>query len=117
MFRSGHTEKISSVAHPQSNGQVEAFNKTIKNKFGRKLDGAKGAWVDELPQVLWASRTTCRTSTNQTPFSMTYVTEATIPTEIGEPSFRMEHFDSTNNDQGLSLNLDILEIKWDKAQI
>ena len=84
----GICKNFSSVAHPQSNGQVEAFNKTIKNKFGRKLDGAKGAWVDELPRVMWAYRTTCRISTNQTPFSMTYGMEAVIPTEIGEPSFR-----------------------------
>ncbi|KAL5575149.1 hypothetical protein UlMin_016848 [Ulmus minor] len=33
---------FSSVAHPQSNGQVEAVNKTIKNNLERKLNGAKG---------------------------------------------------------------------------
>ena len=48
------------MAHPQSNGLVEAVNKTIKNNLERKLNGAKGAWVDELPRVLWAYRTICR---------------------------------------------------------
>ncbi|KAL5561518.1 hypothetical protein UlMin_031265 [Ulmus minor] len=45
----GIHKHFSSVAHPQSNGQVEAVNKTIKNNLERKLNGAKGAWVDELP--------------------------------------------------------------------
>ncbi|KAL5540605.1 hypothetical protein UlMin_043180 [Ulmus minor] len=111
----GIRKHFSSVAHPQSNGQVEAVNKTIKNNLERKLNGAKGAWVDELPRVLWAYRTTCRTSTNETPFSMTYGTEAVVPTEIGEPSFRVEQFDPESNVEGLSLNLDLLEIKRDNA--
>ncbi|KAL5580612.1 hypothetical protein UlMin_013054 [Ulmus minor] len=113
----GIHKHFSSVAHPQSNGQVEAVNKTIKNNLERKMNGAKGAWVDELPRVLWAYRTTCRTSTNETPFSMTYGTEAVVPTEIGEPSFRVEQFDPESNVEGLSLNLDLLEIKRDNAQI
>ncbi|KAL5541209.1 hypothetical protein UlMin_042682 [Ulmus minor] len=113
----GIHKHFSSVAHPQSNGQVEAVNKTIKNNLERKLNGARGAWVDELPRVLWAYRTTCRTSTNETLFSMTYGTEAVVPTEIGEPSFRVEQFDPESNVEGLSLNLDLLEIKRDNAQI
>ncbi|KAL5557726.1 hypothetical protein UlMin_033937 [Ulmus minor] len=55
----GIHKHFSSVAHPQSNGQVEAVNKTIKNNLERKLNRAKGAWFDELPRVLWAYHTTC----------------------------------------------------------
>ncbi|KAL5573637.1 hypothetical protein UlMin_023234 [Ulmus minor] len=113
----GIHKHFSSVAHPQSNGQVEAVNKTIKNNLEQKLNRAKGAWVNELPRVLWAYRTTCRTSTNETPFSMTYGTEAVVPIEIGELSFRTEQFDPDLNVEGLSLNLDLLEIKRDNAQI
>ncbi|KAL5563372.1 hypothetical protein UlMin_033119 [Ulmus minor] len=86
----GVHKHFSSVGHPQSNGQVEAVNKTIKNNLERKLNGAKGAWVDELPRVLWAYRTTCRTSMNETPFSMTYGMEAVVPIEIDKPLFRTE---------------------------
>ncbi|KAL5583471.1 hypothetical protein UlMin_015913 [Ulmus minor] len=41
----GIHKHFSSVAHPQSNGQVEAVNKIIKNNLERKLNGAKGAWT------------------------------------------------------------------------
>ncbi|KAL5560229.1 hypothetical protein UlMin_036440 [Ulmus minor] len=50
----GIKKHFSSVAHPQSNGQVEAVNKTIKRNLERKLEGLKNAWVKELPRVLWA---------------------------------------------------------------
>ena len=40
--------------HPKSNGQVEAANKIIKENLKKNLERHKGAWIDELPQVLWA---------------------------------------------------------------
>ncbi|KAK3008061.1 hypothetical protein RJ639_013198 [Escallonia herrerae] len=36
------------VAHPQSNGQTENMNHSFLQGLKRKLDNAKGAWVDEL---------------------------------------------------------------------
>ncbi|KAM6546020.1 hypothetical protein CsatB_026756 [Cannabis sativa] len=54
---------------PQANGQVEAANKTLKDTIKKKLDVGKGRWVDELPQVLWAHRTTEKTTMRYTPFS------------------------------------------------
>ena len=43
---------FSSVSHPQFNEKVDAMNKIIKNNLEQKLEGVKGAWVDELPRVL-----------------------------------------------------------------
>ena len=48
---------------------------------------------------------------------MTYGMEAVVPIEISEPSFRTEQFDPDLNVEGLSLNLDLLKIKLDNAQI
>lgn len=44
---------------PQVNAQVETVNETINCTLKKKLD-PKSAWVDELPQELWAIRTTSR---------------------------------------------------------
>ena len=56
-----------SVAHPQSNGQVEKTNglvcKGIKKRLFTPLRRAAGAWVEELPSVLWSLRTTPNRST------------------------------------------------------
>lgn len=48
----GNQKAFFTPYHPQANGQVEAANKTIKYPLKRKLEASKGAWVDELPQVL-----------------------------------------------------------------
>ena len=65
-----------------------------------RLVGAKGAWPEELPNVLWAYRTTMRTPTRETPFNLTYGTEAVIPVEVGLTSLKREFFDEQdNNDQ------------------
>ena len=45
----GIHKHFSSVAHPQSNGQVEAVNKTIKRNLEGKLEGSRNSWVEELP--------------------------------------------------------------------
>ena len=42
----------STPAYPQSNGQAEASNKTILGGIKKRLEAAKGRWVEELPSVL-----------------------------------------------------------------
>ncbi|KAL6344991.1 hypothetical protein AAG906_007722 [Vitis piasezkii] len=48
----------STSRYPQSNGQAEATNKTLITALKKRLEQAKGKWVEELPSVLWAYRTT-----------------------------------------------------------
>ena len=80
-----------------------------------KLDDVKGAWPEELPNVLWAYRTTARTPTRETPFRLTYDTEAVIPIEVGVTSIRKKVFNEEDNDDHLRINLDCLDEVRDKA--
>ena len=48
----GITNRYSTPAYPQRNGQAEAVNKVIVNGLKKRLDNAKGRWVEELPYVL-----------------------------------------------------------------
>ena len=82
----GIMNRYSTPAYPQINGQAEAVNKTILSGLKKRLDGAKGNWVEELPNVLWAYRTTPHRSTGETPFSLTYGTKAVIPVEVNSCS-------------------------------
>ena len=50
----GITKSFSSVSYPQANGQVDAVNKTLKASLKKRLDEAKGLWLKQLSQVLWA---------------------------------------------------------------
>uniref|UniRef100_I1P6E8 Integrase catalytic domain-containing protein n=1 Tax=Oryza glaberrima TaxID=4538 RepID=I1P6E8_ORYGL len=53
---------FASVSHPQSNGQVERANgivlQGIKTHVYDRLMSHEKKWVEELPLVLWAVRTT-----------------------------------------------------------
>ncbi|XP_071700585.1 uncharacterized protein [Rutidosis leptorrhynchoides] len=66
-------------------------------------------WVDELPSVLWAHRTTHKNSTGETPFSLVYGTEAIIHSELMVLTKRIRSFDESSNDEGLRANLDMLK--------
>jgi hypothetical protein len=101
--------RFTSVYHPQANGQVENANRTVLEGLRKRLEGAAGNWVDVLPSVLWSYRTTHRTATGETPFQLTYGTEAVIPVEIGEPSLRVEYYDEISNEDRLRNNLDLLD--------
>ncbi|GJT65228.1 reverse transcriptase domain-containing protein [Tanacetum coccineum] len=74
-------------------------------------------WLEELPHVLWAHRTMIKSSHGDTPFSLTYGTEAVIPAEIGMPTYRTATVDTVHNDEELRLNLDLLEEKRERAAI
>ena len=56
----GIANKYLTPAYPQGNGQAKVVNKVIVNGLKKKLDDAKGRWVEELPHVLWTYRTTLR---------------------------------------------------------
>ncbi|KAK3020950.1 hypothetical protein RJ639_046314 [Escallonia herrerae] len=92
-----------------SNGQTKNMNRSILQGLKKKLDEAKGAWVDELPKVLWAYRTTPHSVTGETPFLLYYGTKAMLPVEIGVPTIRALHFNKEINEVGLRANLDLVE--------
>ncbi|XP_065622758.1 uncharacterized protein LOC112030837 [Quercus suber] len=113
----GIKNKYSTPAYPQSNGLAEATNKVILNGLKKRLDGAKGGWAEELPNVLWAYRTTPRRSTGESPFSLTYGSEAVIPTEVKLCSARVAGFDPEQNDEMMIGLLDSLEERREKATV
>ncbi|XP_057760115.1 uncharacterized protein LOC130980453 [Arachis stenosperma] len=76
--------QFTSVEHPQANGQAEAANKVILAGLKKRLQDVKGACAEELPQVLWAYRTTPQSATGETSFRLAYGIEAMIPVEINE---------------------------------
>ena len=111
----GIKNQYSSPGHPQANGETEVTNWTLLRIIKTKLDEAKGAWLDELPNVLWPYRTTARTPTGETPFRLTYGTEVVIPVEVGVASTRRTTFSKEQNDDKLWINLDCLDEVRDKA--
>ncbi|RDY06839.1 hypothetical protein CR513_09110, partial [Mucuna pruriens] len=79
---------------------AEADNKVILKGLQKRLEKENGRWVEELPQVLWSYHTTPYSTTNETPFRLTFGTEAVIP-----------------NEEELRANLDLLQEAWEIAHV
>ena len=90
-------------------------NRTLLKIIKTKLDDVKGAWPEELPNVLWAYRTTARIPIGETPFKLTYRTEVVILVEVGVTSTKQVTFSEEENDGKLRLNLDCLDEIRDEA--
>ena len=67
--------------------------------------------------MLWAYRTTAKIYTGETPFSLTYGTEAVIPVECGIPSARYMWLDEDSNRDLLNDSLDVIDELCDKAHL
>ncbi|KAL2251337.1 UNVERIFIED_CONTAM: Gag-Pol polyprotein [Sesamum indicum] len=109
-------QNFTTVGHPQANGQTEVTNRIILQHLKSRISSKKD-WVEEMPGVLWAYRTTPRSTTGETPFSLVYGSEAVIPVEIGEESPRITGFDPTINREQITFDLDIVEERRDAAQV
>jgi len=86
----GIKQSFTFVELPQANGLAEAANMVILRGIRRRLETAKTKWAEELHAVLWAYRTTPHTTIGESPFRLTYGTEAVIPIELSELTWRTD---------------------------
>ncbi|XP_071741657.1 uncharacterized protein [Rutidosis leptorrhynchoides] len=110
-------QTFTSVAHPQANGQCEVTNRDIVLGIKARLGLRRRGWINELPNVLWAHRTNPKGTTNETPFSLVYWSEAIILAEINMPTMRIASFDENSNSEELHENLNLVEERREMAAI
>ena len=104
---------LASVAHPQSNGQVERTDglilQGIKPRLEAPLQRTAGAWADEFPSMLWSLRTMPNRPTGFTPFFLVYGAEAILPSDILHDSPRVTAYDEDDAEESRQLSVDIAE--------
>ncbi|GJU17356.1 retrovirus-related pol polyprotein from transposon TNT 1-94 [Tanacetum coccineum] len=93
------TQRFASVRHMQSNRLVERANRSLGDGIKARLGEGNKNWIEELPHVLWAHRTTINSSHGDTPFSLTYGTKVVLPAKIGMPTYRTAAVDAVHNDE------------------
>jgi hypothetical protein len=102
-----------SVAHPQTNGQVEKENDFIcngtKKRLFAPLKKSRHAWVDELPSVLWSLRATPNTTTQETPFFLVHGAEVVLPVEVAHDSPRVAEYDEEASQKALEVDVDAVD--------
>ncbi|XP_070022108.1 uncharacterized protein [Nicotiana sylvestris] len=92
-----------------ANGLAEAFNKTLCNLLKKVVSNSKRDWNDCMEEALWAYRTTHRTPTQATPYSLVYVVKAVLPLERQIPSLRLGIQEGITDEENARLRLAELE--------
>ena len=77
----GLRHNSSTPYYPQANGLVEAINKVLVTMIRGIIGIQKTNWYSMLFSVLWAYRTSVKTSTSFTPFQLIYSLEAMLSIE------------------------------------
>eukprot|EP00253_Pinus_taeda_P007345 PITA_07345 len=85
----GFRQEHLSHYYPQSNGQVEAVNKTLKTILQQIINKNRSNWHIMLYSALWAYRTSVKTATGFTPFQLVYRMESIFPIKCEIPSLKL----------------------------
>ena len=75
--------------YSQANGQVKASNKVLIGILKKMLEENPKEWNRILSETLWAHKTSKRSSTGVSHFSLTYGQDEILPMEIVVPSLRV----------------------------
>ena len=82
--------------HPQSNGMIERFHRTMKNALRARLTSP--SWIDSLPWVLLGIRTTPSAELGTSPAELVYGSPLTVPGDVPrQSSGNMLHSDFLRN--------------------
>jgi len=71
-----------SAYHPQGNGQVERFNRTLKNMLAKVTQQNQKDWDVHLPHILFAYRTSIHESTGFSPYYINFGRSPTLPVDV-----------------------------------
>src|SRR5207244_3589954 len=103
--------KLSSPYHPQTNGLVERFNRTLCEGLA-KVTEKENEWDKYIESVLFAYRTNKHNTTKKTPFFMIYGREAILPIDdINEDKEILEE------ESLLKRIYEIINLKEDRSEV
>ncbi|GJV34058.1 reverse transcriptase domain-containing protein [Tanacetum coccineum] len=115
------TVKDQANEHGRSTPLSQRIGRTSKQipdaRVENKARSGKSRMGGRISEHLVAHRTMLKTSNVETPFSLTYGSEAVISAEIGMPTYRIIQFNEAHNDQERRLNLDLIQERRETAAI
>lgn len=95
MKEMGIAKTRTTAYHPQSNGIVERWHRSLKNALRARLIAASTKWTDELPTVLLGLRAALRTDTSVSAAELTYGYHLRLPGEFFNASTNLPTMDYT----------------------
>ena len=107
--------------HPQTDGLVERFNRTLTDMLAKTVEAQGHDWDERLPYVLFAYRASLQESTKESPLFLLYGRDPRLPTEQAmspKPSRRYVELDDYKSELtvGLTDAWDLAREQVQKAQ-
>ena len=86
------TKEVNTTAyHPQTDGLVERFNRTLIDMLAKRVAAGTPKWDETLPYCMFAYRSTSQASAGVSPFHLLYGRNLQLPSELAlDPLARRE---------------------------
>ncbi|GJR30149.1 reverse transcriptase domain-containing protein [Tanacetum coccineum] len=109
MLKYGVTHRLSIAYHPQTSGQAEVSNRSLKRIFERTVGENRASWSNKLDDALWAFRTTYKTPIGCTPYKLVYRKACHLPIKLEHKAYwALKHanfdLDTAGNHHKVQLN-------------
>ena len=101
--------------HPESDGMVERFNRTLLMMLAMFAGKNRDDWDDLLPAVMMAYRSSVHESTGFSPYRLMFGEECTLPMDIGLPRDQLDTSESITSPYALWVR-DALEEAYDQVR-
>lgn len=101
--------KLTSAYHPQSNGQTERFNRTLKTSLTMYVDANQKDWSSFIPAITFAYNITIHSVTKVAPFEAVFGRAPRIP--LDNLIERSQFIDPTRPAPGRLSSEDVLRMK------
>ena len=100
--------------HPESDGLVERFNRTLLMMLAMFAGENKDDWDDLLPAVMMAYRSSVQESTGFIPYRLMFGEECTLPMDIGLSRQDPEPPDTVSSPYAVWIR-DAMEVAFDQV--
>ena len=101
--------------HPQSDGLVERFNRTLLMMLAMFASKIREDWDDLLPAVMMVYRSNVHESTGFSPYRLMFGEECTLPIDIGPPKQQLDLPDSISSPYAVWVR-DALEVAYEQVR-
>ena len=102
--------------HPESDGMVERFNRTLLMMLAMFAGKNRDDWDDLLPTVMMAYRSSVHESTGFSPYRLMFGEECTLPMDIGLPTEQLETSDEITSPYAIWVR-DALEEAYEQVRL
>ncbi|GKB02269.1 reverse transcriptase domain-containing protein [Tanacetum coccineum] len=87
MLKYGVTHRLSTTYHPETNGQVEVSNRSLKRILERTVGENHASLSDKLDDSLWAFCTAFKTPIGCTPYKLVYGKACHLPIKLEHKAY------------------------------